>query len=214
MADDRVEIVELQPSMLPALLPIHLEAFAGYMNVRLGRPYLEAFFRWFVDAPDSVALAAERGGGLLGYVLGAPDGYGSRLSRRLLVPGALGVITHPALLLDGRVRRAVGARALSLVGRKAGAAEGADQCPRPFMSLVAIGVAGSARGSGAAAALIAEFERRSSARGMRGMRLSVYPGNVAARRFYEKAGWTADREPERPDQAVYYFKALRGRGGV
>jgi ribosomal protein S18 acetylase RimI-like enzyme len=50
-------------------------------------------------------------------------------------------------------------------------------------------VASSARGSGAAAALIADAEARLSARGFGTAFLTVAIGNDRAARFYEKCGW-------------------------
>ncbi len=50
-------------------------------------------------------------------------------------------------------------------------------------------VAAPARGSGAAAALIADAEARLSARGVRTAWLACAIGNTRAARFYEKCGW-------------------------
>lgn len=46
------------------------------------------------------------------------------------------------------------------------------------------------RGAGVADVLLAEAERRISAAGHRTAWLAVVPGNVRARRFYERMGWT------------------------
>jgi GNAT superfamily N-acetyltransferase len=48
------------------------------------------------------------------------------------------------------------------------------------------------RGSGVAAALLAEAERLVAAAGHRAAWLAVVPGNARARRFYERCGWVDD----------------------
>jgi GNAT superfamily N-acetyltransferase len=48
------------------------------------------------------------------------------------------------------------------------------------------------RGSGVAAALLAEAERLVAAAGHRSAWLAVVPGNARARRFYERSGWVDD----------------------
>ena len=50
-------------------------------------------------------------------------------------------------------------------------------------------VAGTHRGSGIAARLLSEAERRVADRGHRQAWLAVVPGNARARRFYERHGW-------------------------
>lgn len=50
-------------------------------------------------------------------------------------------------------------------------------------------VAGEARGSGAAQALVADAERQLAGRGVRRAWLACAIGNARAERFYEKCGW-------------------------
>jgi ribosomal protein S18 acetylase RimI-like enzyme len=51
-------------------------------------------------------------------------------------------------------------------------------------------VSAEQRGSGAAALLLAEAERRVAGAGHRRAWLAVVPGNARARRFYERCGWS------------------------
>jgi GNAT superfamily N-acetyltransferase len=53
-------------------------------------------------------------------------------------------------------------------------------------------VSAAHRGSGIAAALLAEAERQVVANGHVRAWLAVVPGNARARRFYERQGWTDD----------------------
>ena len=53
-------------------------------------------------------------------------------------------------------------------------------------------VAASARGTGAAAALITDAEAQMATRGIRNAWLACAVGNVRAARLYEKRGWRKD----------------------
>jgi ribosomal protein S18 acetylase RimI-like enzyme len=57
------------------------------------------------------------------------------------------------------------------------------------MSLVAIGVASSARNRGIGLCLMRTFEAKAKELGVRSLVLSVNMDRPAARRFYEKCGW-------------------------
>ena len=81
-------------------------------------------------------------------------------------------------------------------------------------------VAAHARGSGAAAALLADAEARLAADGVELAWLACAIGNERAARFYEKSGWRRAcvfvHRPQTPDgkleiEAWRYEKRLRGR---
>jgi GNAT superfamily N-acetyltransferase len=59
-------------------------------------------------------------------------------------------------------------------------------------------VAAAHRGSGIAATLLAEAERRVAAGGHHRAWLAVVPGNARARRFYERCGWIDDGPFDNP----------------
>lgn len=196
--------------MIPAVARLQQVAFAGYLNARLGERYQEAFIRWFFGDREAIALVAlgddER---LLGYVVGAPLGYGAALNRAVLWPALIGIVTRPWLFLDRRFRRAVRGRLSILLGGNPAPAGAALQpeIPSPTISLVGIGVQPESRGQGVGLALMTAFEEQATARAARSLRLSVYPDNDAARRLYEKAGWRPTAEPD-SNQAMYYYKLL------
>jgi len=190
-------IVDLTPELLDDAAGVHLEAFRGYMNARLGRGYAKAFLRWFSRAPHGVALAALENGKLAGYVVGAPAGYDRGMSRALIWVVARAFALRPWLLFERRFLQRIALRARPAPPRAADAAK--------IMSLVGIGVAEAGRGSGIGRLLMEEFERRARALGMTAMRLSVYTDNDRARRLYERAGWIVERtEPN----ALYYRRDL------
>ena len=182
---------------------VHLEAFRGYMNSRFGVRYAPAFLAWFVAAERGIALAAVSDTGrVVGYVAGAPDGYSRSLTRALLPVAAGSVLLRPWILFD----RAIVARgAARLAGLFRPAPAGPRRSSAETMALVAIGVASDARGLGVGATLLGQFEARARAMGMAAVRLSVYADNVAARRLYERAGWSVVRTEGR---AIYLGRRL------
>ncbi|HEX8617379.1 MAG TPA: GNAT family N-acetyltransferase [Thermoanaerobaculia bacterium] len=187
-----VQVVPMQRAHLAAAAELQLEAFRGYMNARLGTRYARAMLDWFMKAEGTITLVAlDDDGNVIGYVAGAPDGYGAAMSRAIMPAAVRAALTRPGLLFDARVRRRAGERIRSIFTKKSPAAPHSAHLPRPVIALVAIGVAEQARGRGAGALLLHEFEARARALGMRSMRLSVYDHNAAARRAYEHAGWIA-----------------------
>ncbi|GAA2607240.1 GNAT family N-acetyltransferase [Paractinoplanes durhamensis] len=67
-------------------------------------------------------------------------------------------------------------------------------------------VAAAHRGTGTAAALLAEAERRVAAAGFAAAWLAVVPGNARARRFYERQGWR--------DAGGFEYAASAGTGTI
>ncbi len=187
-----------------AVTEVHLAAFRGYLNTRLGRGYLRAFLGWFVRDEAGIALVVECNGRCAGYVVGAPLGYQRRLSLRTIPAAALGALVRPWVVFDTRVRRAVAARMSTMLG--------SDRTESVLgqtgtFSLVGIAVDPAVVGQGLGAALMSAFEKEARRAGARDLRLSVYPDNAAARRLYERCGWGL-LEGQTPGGAVYYAKVL------
>ena len=190
------------------VVPVHLEAFAGYMNSRLGVKYVRSFISWFCRAERSIALVAvDETGKVAGYVLGAPVGYDRKLNRDLLWVAAAGLLGHPWLLLRRQIRRAILRRLKVLVGDVHNIAS-RPKLPEPTMSLVGIGVASSAQGTGIGFHLVRAFEHRAQQLGMRSVLLSVYASNATARRLYARCGWQQGLEPSRPSDLMFYSQIL------
>jgi ribosomal protein S18 acetylase RimI-like enzyme len=198
-----VRVVPMTAAHLEAASEVHLDAFRGYMNGRLGRRYARALLTWFMTAERGITLVAlgdaDR---VVGYVAGAPLGYDKPLTRALLPAAAVSAALRPWLLFDADIRARVMTRLRSLASRRA------ESRPSPApdtMSLVAIGVASPARGQHVGAALVGAFEQHASALGMQAVRLSVYEHNHAARRLYERAGWSVVKTEGR---AIYFGRRL------
>lgn len=200
---------QLYRTDLDDAVEVHMEAFAGYMNAALGRGYVRSFLSWFCSAEDGIALCACVDDLLVGYVVGAPLGYGNRLNRDLAFVVARALAFRPWLFLRGDIRRALLARfqVLARVGVSPGMGGIAEPVKRAA-SLVGIGVSSAARGKGAGASLVLAFEAEAQDRGLESMRLSVYRENHGARRVYERSGWALFDSGE--GDTVFYEKDLEG----
>jgi len=200
-------IIPLADAALDEVVRVHLDAFRGYMNASLGPAYVRAFLDWFAGRPEAIALAClDERGAAVGYVVGAPLGYTSALSKAVLVPAARGLAMHPRLLLEMRVRRSIAWRLLGLVGRAP--TSPAPTLPAPTLSLVGIGVASHVRGQGYGKALLTSFEQEARRHRAAAVRLSVYPDNAGARASYARAGWVPFEGPVSRGFAMYYSKVL------
>jgi ribosomal protein S18 acetylase RimI-like enzyme len=209
---------------LDELLSVHMEAFRGTMGVSLGPGYVRTFLRRFVTDPSAFALVARRDSRLVGYALGAPIELGSSTTTFAVARSAVvALLRRPSLLVQPTLRSEVRRRIVRVVARvRRGLPGGADRrapgptdkdaglqvlVPEPARSLVGIGVADQAQGTGVGRALLEAFELEARKRGDRSVRLSVYQDNDAARRLYERSGWSPTPHPENL-AVLYYVKHL------
>ncbi|HUJ62097.1 MAG TPA: GNAT family N-acetyltransferase [Kofleriaceae bacterium] len=101
----------------------------------------------------------------------------------------------PDRLLAVRTRESFDARAAARLGDTAVAISDGELAGFAMVigdELEQLYVAAGHRGSGVAAALLADAERRVAAAGHARAWLAVVPGNARARRFYERSGWRDD----------------------
>ena len=201
-----MKVVPLTPDLLERVVPVHLEAFRGYPNALLGAGYVRAFLNWFMRAPDGIALVAIDGdGAVLGFVAGAPVGYGVRMNRDLLPVVLRQVLFRPWVLLHPRLVRAALARAKAMLFPPPQQAQ--TESVAGMVSLVAIGTAEARRRGGVGSALVCAFEDAAARTGAATLRLSVYADNSAARALYERSGWRcATADPTA--RVVYYMRPI------
>jgi ribosomal protein S18 acetylase RimI-like enzyme len=210
LAHEEVRIVSMTRDMIPQVAKIHFEAFAGYMNTRLGSSYIEAFLAWFLTSHAATALVAvDRKSNVIGYVLGAPIDYGPSMNHDLLFTAARSVIIRPWLFFSRTFWIVIAARIRSMFNMAA-AHEPSFRYPEPAMSLIAIGVASSARGQKVGVRLLRGFEHKAHELGVQSLQLTVYPKNIVARRLYESNGWKPMQSAD--DHAVEYFRILAEEG--
>lgn len=205
-ASPHLDLVPMQAAMVPAVVEVHYAAFAGYLNTRLGRPYLRAFFNWFCEAEGTIAVCALSGHQPVGYVVGAPLGYTGSLNRRTLLPALWGIGWRPWLFLDRRFRQALVGRGRALWGHHT--PDDQPLLPEPTFSLVGIAVAPEAQGQQIGRQLMGAFERQARSLGARSLRLSVYPENRAAQRLYTRAGWQHHPRTSAEHLTDYFYKVL------
>lgn len=202
--------VTIRPLCLDCLeetVEVHIAAFPGYLNTKIGRAYLRKFFVWFITSENAIALSAnDQTGKVVGYVIGAFN-YGRALQKYLMLTAILGILTHFWVLIDIQFVKKVLNR-FGLRKKTNSVAPLLPPLPRPINSLVGIGVSPEFRGCGVGEMLIKEFEKASITSGLQSICLSVYPNNFAARKLYEKAGWQPGLEPEDPNDAMYYTKLI------
>lgn len=201
-------VLPLSEEMVPDVAKLHLEAFKGYTNVRIGIAYIKAFINWFRLAEDAIALAAtDTGGKAIGYIVGAPLGYTTAMNRDLFLTASTAIALRPWLLFDGQFRRIVMGRLRLILGFSSTRHAWPD-LPAPTMSLVSVAVSSSAQGKKVGQGLVGAFEARARTLRMRSLRLSVFPDNTVAGRLYEGCGWQSFSDHVPGGEVMYYFRLL------
>lgn len=174
--------------MLQAVSEVHLGAFRGYLNARLGTGYACALIGWFAQQEDAIALAAIDGNRrVIGYAIGAPVTITQKLRRDLFWITARSIVLRPWLIFDTRLWKVGHARL-----RSKNDADNVGQEPdllEPTMSLFGIGVNPSDRRKGVGQQLLRAFEEKAKALKYRSLLLWVYADKATTRQLYEKCGW-------------------------
>jgi ribosomal protein S18 acetylase RimI-like enzyme len=208
VSTERVTITTMSREMIPEVRKIHYEAFAGYMNTRLGASYIEAFLAWFLTAEGAIALVAlDREKKVLGYVFGAPIDYGPGMNRDLIRVAAASVLMRPWLFFSGTFWTIIAGRLKSYFGLSP-TRESRFQFPEPAMSLIAIGVAPSTRGKKVGLCLLRAFEDKAREMRIRSLQLTVYSNNVVARKLYETNNWTRLQGENGENSVIEYVRVI------
>jgi len=207
-----VEICQMTSEMLESVTYVHLQAFKGAMNTRLGKRYLRKFFDWFIEVKGGIALVAILQNGdqeqIVGYVVGAPLGYGKNMNRDLLWVTGLNVLIRPWVFLSKDFRNILKVRLKALICSSSHDQISEIDLPAPVQSLVGIGVMPNQQGNSIGKELLCAFEKRARGFNVRSLRLSVYPENSAACRVYEKCRWLRSENLVVPGKSISYYKTL------
>lgn len=197
-------------AMLDDVAELHLDAFAGHLNTLLGRGYIRAFVKWFIRNKGTIVIAAiDENQKVVGYALGAPVGYSTRLNRDLCWNVAVRILTRPWLIFNARFWIVLVERIKSLIGLRQDAPQ-ASELPEPSMSLVAIGVASAQRRNKIGQCLMHAIEGGARDFQMRSLVLSVYENATAARCFYEQCGWRPCSRATKNGDVLKYYRLLDG----
>ncbi|MDC8447742.1 MAG: GNAT family N-acetyltransferase [Nitrospira sp.] len=174
--------------MADAASEIHLQAFSGYLNARLGAGYARALIDWFAQQGDAIALAAIDGNHrVIGYAIGAPVTISLKLRGDLFWITVRSIVLRPWLILDKRLWKVGYARLVKK--NDADNISHEQDLPHPTMSLFGIGVEPPHRRKGVGQQLLLAFEERAKALKYRSLLLWVYADKATTRRLYEKCGW-------------------------
>ena len=203
-----IEIVDIKDEHIEQVADAHLQAFPGYLNSQIGKGYIVKFIQWFSSSDQATAICAVNinTNRVQGYLVGAPLGYTSLLTRHIFWSAFWGAVFHPWVFFKPQYFRVLMAR-LGLFQSQTGQSL-SPKLPFPTMSLVGIGVIPSARGQNIGQALGQMFEERAIAQGVKSLRLSVYPDNAIACNLYKKMGWKPYSESKTSSGAIYYYKVL------
>lgn len=166
------------------VVEVHLEAFPGFFLTDLGAPFLRVMYKSFLmDANGIFMVHRSEGDELDGFAVGTLTSQtrdrwlALRFLPEFLVASAPAISAHPK----------------KVVGRLAQRFFETDKMPTmPDGSAVlrSIAVSGSARGSGAADALLLAFENDAASRGAHRLCLTTNEDdNQRAQRFYSRHGY-------------------------
>ena len=204
-------ICSMNEQMVEEVSYIHMEAFKGSMNTLLGVRYLKNFFKWFLNLEEGVALVVKKKINkkmqVVGYVVGAPLGYGKALNQDLFWIVFKSILVRPWLLFKPQFRSTIKARLVTLF-RSPPIQIGKTELPSPVLSLVGLGVLPRQQGEGLGKELLCAFEAQARRLCMRSLVLSVYPENSTARHIYEKCGWFPFEKKDTSEKAITYFRIL------
>ena len=197
------EIRSVQIDDVEQVASVHAQIFPDYFLTRLGKPFLNRFYKHIVTYPCT-ALAAFVQGECVGIVAGAPqsESFYNEFYRKNFFP--LVLITLKRLALDPIVRKEIYLRigriraALKAVTKKYNkstvqVSQKALKKNSPQQGvaedLLSIGVLSDYQGQGIAEELVRQFCKALALRGVTSVMLTVQRKNSRAIHFYEKTGW-------------------------
>ena len=184
---------------------VHMKAFKGYMNSQMGMNYIINFIKWFLVNDNCIALKATSNSFPIGYIVGAPIGYDSKINKDLLLIGLLGIITHPKVWINTNFIRQINARLKILLTSDLVNVKANLILPGKGISLVGIAVDPKFAGKKVGQSLMVKFENTAKELGFDYMRLSVYSSNKNAINVYQKSGWNI---LAKDNDIFYYFKKI------
>jgi GNAT superfamily N-acetyltransferase len=176
--------VRIRPASLadlPALTALHVACFTEQEHVALalGRPFLDAVYRWFVTCPETRVLLAWHGKHLIGFTALSRRPYSLPMLRACTWAGLAGLLRRPRLLF----RRDWLARLRTLLLRR-------EQPGQARVAQIAFtGLAPEARGQGIGRALKEASIQVCRMWGVDAVITGVHWENLPARRLNERLGF-------------------------
>lgn len=211
MIDTQLTIRPLEARDLPQVVEIFCKQFPSLSWTRLGRGFIGKFIHWHYQYHPELALVADNGNQLIGFIIGAIGGhreYYSQVVHYAFPEFLTGSILHPWLFLKRNtmaqwadlLKRSSSNRANREIYRTSKTGE-----KKAIISFVAVTEASQGKGIGAN--LMQAFEETTFQTGVEVLSSYTEINNYAARRLHEKCGWKLVREDTR-HKMVYYSKRL------
>ena len=193
------DIRPMRPGDVSRVAALHAEYLPSGFFAGLGRRYLRAYYRTFIDSPHAVAFTATVGGDPVGMLVGTThtrehyQWVARQRAVRLALVGMTAMLTRPRqLLLFVRTRAARYARALR---RATDPSETASAAAQPDVAVLThIAVDAGVRFLGIGRTLVSVFLDELRAREVHEVRL-ITSADEGAAAFYERLRW--DRIMER-----------------
>lgn len=186
---------------IDTLSRLHLITFEHSLGASVGINYLKAFFKWFVANDSTIVIVCHQSEKIIGYAIGAVDGYSRELTKAILPNILLGLLSHPKsifhpnfiALMNVRIRNLFNTRGDFKTNNTLSIPTKTNKTP---FVLVGIGVDPEFRKQNLGTKLLNDFENEVWCRSFSKIRLTVYKSNTQAINFYEKAKWVLDSENE------------------
>jgi ribosomal protein S18 acetylase RimI-like enzyme len=194
------DVRPMRPEDVSRVAALHAENLPSGFFAKLGRRYLRAYYRTFIDSPHAVAFTATVGGDPVGMLVGTThtrehyQWVARQRAVRLALVGMTAMLTRPRqLLLFVRTRVARYVRALR---RATTPSETASAPAQPDVAVLThIAVDAGIRFLGIGRTLVSAFLEDLRAGNVEEVRLITAADDGAAA-FYERLRW--DRIVERP----------------
>jgi len=203
----KLDLRQAKPEDINDIVIINSIGFADYMNSKMGKIYIKAFYNWFINPEknlNGISFVVCSKMRIAGFVVGAKIGYQSSLNKYLLLPAACGFLLRPDLLLQKRIIRASILKLKSIFYSRTSSTQ-QKQLKGKGISLVGISVHPDFRGQHAGTILMHAFEKKAKESGYDYMRLTVLEKNQNAVYMYSKSGW---KLLENNKGVCSYFKYL------
>lgn len=187
----------MYPDDLSQTSRLHLACLDHGLFPSLGHRFLRHYLATFVDGQYSVAIAAERQGVIVGFLVGAvePASHYRQVVRRhgwrLALYGAGALLMRPAVAWRFARTRSVRylRGALRLGSGKVGVRANAPQAV-----LTHVAVLPAWRGQGIGTKLVQSFVEQCWSCGVPSVKLVTLAGSDGATGFYERLGWCRSSE--------------------
>lgn len=197
---EKIEILKMEKKHLDEVALLHLETFKDYPSTKLGKIYIKAFLKLFLESKFSICFVAVESKKICGYVVGIEND--KLKTKKILHIILFCLLKRPYLFFNKKILKKIYSRLRNFfkVNDKL-----LPDLPNPFISLVGIGVDPKKRKAGIGNLLMESFEKEAMRKRYKAMRLSVYNENFTARKLYEKRGW---KSFHLPFDYLYYYKIL------